>query len=354
MIELDWNRITVMVVDDNTFMRRLMASMLNAFGVKTVIQESECSSAIERLRLSRTDPIEAKLGEMDLILSDYVMPGIDGNLFLRWVRTGEGTPNRFVPFILVSGAASRFVVEEARNAGVSAVLAKPFSVNSMAERILWVVNSTNDFILARQYFGPNRRRMSVPVNVERRGAGHDDIQIVKPTSKVRTLRDDVRAIHFLPDNRLRSKLGVGSSQEIVEFDPLVLRAAEARIQDMLGDYVDWVAKYLDDMRASMAAIKVGPKPIPENRAPVGNIGRIAYQLFCQSETFGYPLITQFGESLYKATSHPDLVVSGNTLKLIEAHIDAISSVFRNHVDGDGGKVGEKLLANLARAVAKYT
>ncbi|MFQ5466940.1 MAG: response regulator, partial [Kiloniellaceae bacterium] len=276
MIEFRWNRIAVMAVDDNTFMRRLLTSTLNAFGVKTVIQESECSSAIERLRLSRTDPMEAKLGEVDLILSDYVMPGIDGNLFLRWVRMGEGTPNRFVPFILVSGAANRSVVEEVRDSGVSAVLAKPFSVNSMAERILWVVNSANDFILARQYFGPDRRRMNTPVKVDRRGDSQDDIQIVKPTSKARTLRDDVRAIHFLPDNRLRAKLGVRSPQEIVEFDPQVLRAAEARIQDMLGDYVDWVAKYLDDMRASLAAIKVGPKPIPENRVPVGSIGRIAY------------------------------------------------------------------------------
>ena len=63
-----------------------------------------------------SDPVGAVLGEVDLVLSDYLMPGINGNLFLRWIRTDEGSPNRFVPFVLVSGAASRDVVEDSRDA----------------------------------------------------------------------------------------------------------------------------------------------------------------------------------------------------------------------------------------------
>ena len=90
MLDLKWDQICLLVVDDNAFMRKLLTTTLGALGIKKIIVEPDGTSAVERLKLSRTDPIGASLGEVDLILSDYMMPGINGNLFLRWIRTGEG------------------------------------------------------------------------------------------------------------------------------------------------------------------------------------------------------------------------------------------------------------------------
>jgi len=115
----------VLVVDDNSFMRNLISTTIKSFGIVDAVTEADGASAIERLKLSLTDPIAASLGTVDLILSDFVMPGVDGNLFLRWIRTGNGVPDRFVPFIMVSGAADKYVVEQARDAGVTEFLAKP-------------------------------------------------------------------------------------------------------------------------------------------------------------------------------------------------------------------------------------
>src|SRR3546814_9143104 len=103
-----------------------------------------------------------------MVLADYVMPVVDGVLLLRWLRTGSGVPDRFVPFIMVSGAADRDVVEQARDAGVSEFLAKPYSARTLAERILLVINQPRPYILAQGYFGPDRRRLSVAVEKERR------------------------------------------------------------------------------------------------------------------------------------------------------------------------------------------
>jgi len=354
MINLKWDTICVLVVDDNAFMRKLLTSALNTFGIKNVIQEVDVMGAIERLKLSRTDPMAAGLGEVDLILSDYMMPGIDGNLFLRWIRTGEGAPDRFVPFVMVSGVASRDVVQEARDAGVNGVLAKPFSVKSLADNILAIINSHRQFVLARGYFGPDRRRSVMVVPNERRTTTSKQIQTVTPDSKVRTLREDVRAIHFLPENRLRMKLGAEGLRRPIEFDPQVIRAAEARIQALVGDYAAWVQKYFESMGESLAGLTPSQVPNRANRGHIININKIAHELHDQGGTFDYQLITEFGLSLYRATDDPDMEISENTLSLIEAHIDAMRTVFKNRIQGNGGEVGAQLLDEIKRAVEKYT
>ena len=353
MLKLNWNKISVLVVDDNAFMRKLLVTTLGAIGIKNIRLEADGASAIEGLKLSRTDPAKASLGEVDLILSDYMMPGVNGNLFLRWIRTGEGAPDRFVPFILVSGVASKNVVGEARDAGVSGVLAKPFSAKSLAEHILLVVNKSRHYVLAPGYFGPCRRHSIVAVGEERRTTTPEQIQTVKPDSDVRTLRDDVRAIHFYPDNRIRKKLGPNAAREPVEFDPQVIRAIEARIQELVGDYADWVAKHIESMSQSLAALRLAKEPTKNNRKNIATINRIAHELHGQGSTFDYPLTTDFGKSLFTATENAEMKITDNTRKLIEAHINAISTVFKNRIQGDGGEVGTQLLSEIARAVKKY-
>ena len=192
------------------------------------------------------------------------------------------------------------------------------------------------------------------VKEERRTTTSKQIQTVKPDSQVRTLRDDVRAIHFHPDNRVRIKLGPDAARRPVEFDPQVLRAAEARIQELVGDYADWVNKYIDSMAASLVALKPSVKPLKGNRKHIANINRIAHELHGQGGTFDYPLITDFGMSLYRATADPKMLISSNTCKLIQAHIDGIRTVFSNRIQGDGGDVGAQLMTEIARAVKKYT
>jgi len=354
MLDLNWGQITVLVVDDSAFMRKLLKSTLGAFGIKKVVDVADCATAIERLKLSRTDPVEAMLGQVDLILSDYMMPGIDGNLFLRWIRTGDGAPDRFVPFIMVTGAASKDVVQEARDAGVSGVLSKPFSSNSLAQSMLQVINSNRAFVLAQGYFGPDRRRVSQFRKEERRITTPEQIQTVKPDTQLDTLDDNMREVRFQVENRLRAVLGPEAMKKPVEFDPQVIRAIEARIYDLVYDYAAWVKKYIKSMSKSLAALKPSAERLPENRKHVANFNKIAHELHGQGGTFGYDLITEFGVSLYRATANPDMRISANSCDLIRAHIDAIRTVFTNRVKGDGGEVGAQLLTEIAQAVRKYT
>lgn len=350
--KLNWDKICVMVIDDNTFMRDLLVNTIKAFGIEKTLSEPDCATAIKRLKLSKTDPVAAGIGTVDMIISDYLMDGIDGNLFLHWIRTNQAVPDRFVPFVMVSGAADQFVVAQARDTGVNEFMAKPFSAKSVADHILTIVNSPRQFVLAPGYFGPDRRRVSIDAPEERRTTQASDIQIVKPDSNVRTLREDVQAIYFRPHNRIREKLGP-ASREPIQFDPLIIDAAQDRIQRLVGDYADWAKRYISSMANSLSSLEIGGWPEDGNAGHIANINRIAHELRGQSGTFDYTLVTAFGKSLYKTTMDSEIKITEDFHKLIAAHIDAIRNVFRNRITGDGGQVGKALLREIEGAVQRY-
>ena len=178
-----------------------------------------------------------------------------------------------------------------------------------------------------------------------------EIQIVKPDSSVRTLREDVRTIYFRPNNRIREKLGP-AAQQPVHFDPLIIDAAQERIQRLVGDYADWVKRYVSSMSNSLSSLQIGGWPEDGNAKHVANINRIAHELRGQSGTFDYQLITSFGKSLYQATMDSEMKITEDRHKLIAAHIDAIRNVFRNRITGDGGQVGKALLREIEDAVQR--
>ncbi len=362
MLKLNWDNISILVVDDNTFMRNLVVSTLRMLGISNIVARSSATAAIESLSESRRNPVGAGVGTIDIVLSDFVMEEVDGALFLRWIRTSKQAPDRFVPFVMVSGAADQQIVEAARDAGVSEFLAKPFSAKSLADRILEVIKNPRQYVLAPGYFGPDRRRQDRPTSwsyaddyskpeKNRRVTEAAQIQVVHARSNIRTLRDDVRAIYFRPANRLRDKLGPNALRGQIDFDPLVIQAAENRIQEMVGDYAVWVKNYLDTMTRSYKALVEKEE---EPKQHIVNINQIAHELRGQGGIFDYPLMTSFGKSLYDAMLDTRGKVTDNRLKLIEAHIDALRVVFNKRVRGDGGKIGAELLKDIERAVRKYS
>lgn len=354
MLQQNWNRLTVMVVDDNRFVRSLIESVLRSFGIENIETEEDGAAAIRRLKQSKVDPIGANLGTVDIILCDYLMPGVDGNLFLRWIRTGHGVQDRFVPVVMISGAADRDVVEHARDAGVTEFLAKPFSAKAIADRILSVIISPRQFVLANGYFGPDRRRTEHEVSVERRVATPEEVQVVHRESNERQLRDDVKAIHFRPSNKLLDKLGAQSMRNELDIDPLLIEAAEAKIQSMVGDYSDWVNKSLGVLTVAHKSLRLGEGHEDANRKHLAHINKIAHELRGQGGIFDYPLITALGKSLYRTTMDYGVTVTQKRQKLLKAHIDAIRTVFTQKIRGDGGEVGTALLKEMAGAVKRYS
>jgi len=143
-----FERLKILVVDDNQHMRKLVVTILQAFGVVHISEAVSGEAAWNVMR--DTNP--------DVILLDWQMNGMDGLEFARQARTSPQSPNPFIPIIMLTGHTHIDHVRLARDAGVNEFLAKPVSVKAILTRLVSVIDHPRPFVRTNSYFGPCRRR----------------------------------------------------------------------------------------------------------------------------------------------------------------------------------------------------
>ena len=340
-------RLTVLLVDDNRFVLKILQDVLKILGVGQVLTAENGVEAIELLTNYGSDTGQT----VDLVISDLIMAPINGLLLLKWVRQGKDSPNRFLPFIMMSGAADAESVEQARDAGASEFLAKPFSAKSVCERVLEVIDYPRQFVATRDYFGPDRhRRHDVIEHKDRRCPAELRATIVYSANKVHRPKGADIYLFRLP-NSLKEKVGGLGNNQPGELPTRHLQAADEQLKRKALEFHDWAAGYL----ATLSNIcNRALKQAEEHRARhFKNINLLAHELRGQGGTFGYPIITRVGEMLYKTTLAP-CPTEDRAVKVIKAHVDTMRRVFRDKVTGDGGDIGVELMNELERAIRKYT
>ena len=338
-------RLSLLVVEDSSFARYMLSEILRALKVGRIVAAKDGGEAIAMLRESSAAYHAGAALGFDLVLSDYVMSPINGAMLLRWLRQHEESPDRFLPFIMVSGAADSENVREARDLGVSEFLAKPFSVRSVADHLIAVIDNPRFFVYNADYFGPCRRRQRRPwSSVDRRVIDPGDIEVVYSGQKLKSINRKTKVFHFNLQNRLREKIsGLGQSGPL-SIDPEIMAAAEQQLDRMESDYSEWVKNSLQQL--STAFQQAQAEELPRKRAPmVMQINRIAHDLRGQGSTFGYPLITVFGKSLYETTVSRG-EASDQLISFIGSHIDGINAVIRDRIKGTGGEIGGELIHSL--------
>ncbi|HHK74871.1 MAG TPA: response regulator, partial [Rhizobiales bacterium] len=108
LLSLEYNisDISFLIVVDCRHMRLLVKSMLSRFGVRHVIEASDAIKALEVLKTST----------VDFVIVDQQMEPLDGNEFVRLVRTADDSPNPFIPMIMLTAHSGRKSVIRARDA----------------------------------------------------------------------------------------------------------------------------------------------------------------------------------------------------------------------------------------------
>jgi len=143
-----FERLKILVVDDNVHMRKLVTTILQAFGVSQIFEAGSGEAAWESFREHNPD----------IILLDWVMEGMSGIELTKMIRTNPVSPNPFVPVIMLTGHTSIEHVIEARDAGISEFIAKPVSVKTMMSRLASLIEHPRPYVRTTVYFGPCRRR----------------------------------------------------------------------------------------------------------------------------------------------------------------------------------------------------
>ncbi|MCY1556951.1 hypothetical protein D9M68_937530 [compost metagenome] len=78
-----------------------------------------------------------------------------------------------MPVIMMSAAPDAKRIAEARDAGVTEFLRKPFAASHLQTRLTSIEANPRGFIEAEQYKGPDRRRKVMEVGEERREGSTD-------------------------------------------------------------------------------------------------------------------------------------------------------------------------------------
>ena len=112
-----------LVVDDFSTMRRIIKNFLNDLGYANVQEADDGNTALPIL----------KGGKIDFLITDWNMPGMPGLDLLKAVRADPALAK--LPVLLLTAEAKREQIVEAAQAGVSGYVIKPFTAQTLKEKI---------------------------------------------------------------------------------------------------------------------------------------------------------------------------------------------------------------------------
>lgn len=147
---LELEELDVLIVEDNAHMRRLVETILQAFGISKIRDAIDGNDALVR--------IEAR--EPNLIISDWEMKGMDGCTFLEELRKVENQPACFIPVIMLTAHGRPQLIRRAFEAGASQFLVKPLTPANLLHRIDWILADKRPFL---EEGGRMRQKMSLRI-----------------------------------------------------------------------------------------------------------------------------------------------------------------------------------------------
>lgn len=140
----------ILIVDGNTYMRRLTRTMLMNLGAKSVTEAADGLAALEAIRTH--DP--------DVMVLEWDMPVLNGMEVMRIVRSPGVFPRPNLPIIMLTNRAQRSSVIEALCAGVHEFLIKPTSPKALRDRLMSIVFKPRPMMQLGEHYVPQPRGKS--------------------------------------------------------------------------------------------------------------------------------------------------------------------------------------------------
>ena len=121
--------ITILLVDDSPTVRTMVADLLKSKGIQ-VIEAVDGVEAIEKIQSQRPD----------LVITDIVMPRMNGYELCRWVKTNL-TPD--VPVIMCTSKSEQFDHYWGLKQGADAYITKPFQPIDLIQAIKKLIKKSS-------------------------------------------------------------------------------------------------------------------------------------------------------------------------------------------------------------------
>jgi len=142
-----------------------------------------------------------------------------------------------------------------------------------------------------------------------------------------------------PPQTLQGKVSKGGPGAV---DMAALARAEAVIDNLADDYLDWVSEDFVRLEKAFETLKAGA---PDDKVNIDAIFSIVHDMKGQGGSFGYPLITQISDLLCGILENIESV-NPRDEKAMRVYIDAMRVVISHKLKNDGGNEGRQLLMGL--------
>ena len=113
----------ILIVDDFSTMRRIIKNLLRDLGFSNTHEADDGATALPML----------KAGDFDFLVTDWNMPGMQGIDLLKAVRADAKLSS--LPVLMVTAESKRDQIVEAAQAGVNGYIVKPFTAQTLKEKI---------------------------------------------------------------------------------------------------------------------------------------------------------------------------------------------------------------------------
>ena len=112
-----------LVVDDFSTMRRIIKNLLHDLGYANVTEADDGNTALPLLQN----------GSFDFLITDWNMPGMSGLDLIKAVRSDAKLAK--MPVLMLTAEAKREQIIEAAQAGVNGYVIKPFTAETLKEKL---------------------------------------------------------------------------------------------------------------------------------------------------------------------------------------------------------------------------
>jgi len=225
----------VLLADDNADMRAYVRKLLSAHWQVEVVADGLTALAAARER------------PPDLILSDVMMPGLDGFGLLRELRQDDRT--RHIPVILLSARAGPEANIEGLAAGADDYLTKPFSAQELLARV--------------------RAHLNLKMLRERAAA---------------EIRDRERLLRFVTDHARIGLVVIDQHRHYQFVNPAYAAQFDLDAEAIIGRHISEIRSPIQDLQAASLLSRAffGERVAEERRVPDRSAsGERIYSLICE-------------------------------------------------------------------------
>lgn len=319
-------KIQVLLVDANTNSATLVQSILVAFGIRKIDIVKSPTEAMQMLRSRR----------VDIIICEFeIVEPRDGLTFVRAIRGAKSDKllRHDTAILMLTAHSEKHNVAEARDAGITEFVAKPFSARTLSSRIIDIIDNPREFVDSPKYCGPNRRRRGKPpIGVAERRTPRGEGTVFDPAMKVTVSR---------ASNVLRDLLDGANAGDIISEE--VIMEAQAELMKAESEFVVWIRDDIGVLERCYENLASNMSDDTARRQLV----KAAYNIKGQSGTFGYAMGTEVADLLITYLDQHDHI-SENVLLVVRKHLDTMIVLFTQKVKDTQSELGMALLDSLRK------